>query len=257
VTAATAGYALSIGRSRREAFRVGLAVLTGQLAIGWQNDFVDASRDRRAGRRDKPIVAGDVPEGLVGAAAGSAAVACVVASLANGRRAGLLHLLALSSAASYNAGLKATVASPLPYALSFSLLPAFARRAGCREAPAAPWASAAAGALGVAAHLVNVLPDRELDRSLGVLGLPQRLEPTVDLGVAGALLGLSSALISFGPSRGATSRLPGLACSLSLCGAVIGAARSSRERTAFRLVLLLALLDVVQLLLGASRNAPR
>ena len=238
------GYALSIGRAPREAARIGLAVLTGQLAIGWQNDSLDAARDREAGRLDKPIVAGEVPAPLVGLAAGAAALSCVAASLANGRRAGLTHLLALASAASYNLGLKSTVASFAPYGLSFSLLPAFASLSGEQERRPALWACAAAGTLGLAAHLLNVLPDRGLDRALGVYGLPQRLSPTTDLALGGTLLALSSALIALGPRRLDAAALLGLTSSLALGAAVIHAAASGHERRAFRLVLALALLDV-------------
>jgi len=39
---------------------VTIAVLLGQLSIGWQNDWTDAERDRAAGRADKPISAGEI-----------------------------------------------------------------------------------------------------------------------------------------------------------------------------------------------------
>lgn len=35
-----------------------VAVLTGQLSIGWLNDAVDADRDDAVGRTDKPIATG-------------------------------------------------------------------------------------------------------------------------------------------------------------------------------------------------------
>ena len=35
-----------------------LVVLTGQLTIGWTNDWADAARDAAAGRADKPVAAG-------------------------------------------------------------------------------------------------------------------------------------------------------------------------------------------------------
>ena len=34
------------------------AVLAGQLSVGWSNDLVDRTRDRAAGRRDKPLATG-------------------------------------------------------------------------------------------------------------------------------------------------------------------------------------------------------
>ena len=69
VTTASIGLARVFGGQRREALRVGAAVLAGQLAIGWQNDWVDAERDRLARRSDKPIPSGLVGLGTVGTAA--------------------------------------------------------------------------------------------------------------------------------------------------------------------------------------------
>ena len=39
---------------------VGLAVLAGQLSVGWSNDLIDQERDRAVGRTDKPLAAGEV-----------------------------------------------------------------------------------------------------------------------------------------------------------------------------------------------------
>ena len=52
-----------------------------------------------------------------------AAALCVPLSFAMGWAAGAAHLVAVASAAGYNLGLKATALSPLPYALSFGLVP--------------------------------------------------------------------------------------------------------------------------------------
>jgi 4-hydroxybenzoate polyprenyltransferase len=105
-----------------------------------------------------------------------------------------------------------------------------------------------AGALGVAAHLLNVLPDREVDRSLGVLGLPQRLSRETSLALAGGLLVLSSGLVSFAPRRPDIMGTLGFVASLALSEAAVHAGRAREDRRAFRLVLALALLDVAQLL---------
>ena len=105
----------------------------------------------------------------------AAAAACVPLSLALGRRAGAAHLVAVASALSYNAGLKAGPLSFAPYAVSFGLLPDVVALAapGGRAAPG--WASAAGALLGVGAHLANALPDLEDDLATGVRGLPHRL----------------------------------------------------------------------------------
>jgi 4-hydroxybenzoate polyprenyltransferase len=248
VSAAAVGYALAVGCTRREAIRVGLAVSSGQLAIGWQNDWTDAARDQLAGRRDKPIPNGEVTERLVGIAAVLAGICCVPASLATGRTGGLTHLAAVLSAASYNAGLKSTPASFVPFALSFSLLPVFVQLSRENASFPPPWAPVAAGTLGVAAHLLNVLPDRELDRSLGVLGLPQRLSREKSLALAGGLLVLSSGLVSFAPRRPNIMGTLSFVASLALGGVAVHAGYTRQDRRAFRFVLVLALLDVAQLL---------
>src|SRR4051794_211623 len=113
--------ALAVSVDARPA-RVALAFLTGQLSVGWSNDWVDAERDRAVARPDKPVVQG-LPVATVRAAALLAATACVPLSLALGWRAGLAHLVAVASAWAYNLGLKATLASFVPYALSFGLVP--------------------------------------------------------------------------------------------------------------------------------------
>jgi 4-hydroxybenzoate polyprenyltransferase len=54
-----------------------VAALAGELSIGWSNDYADAERDARAGRTDKPIVAGTVGRRAVATAA---AVALAIAT---------------------------------------------------------------------------------------------------------------------------------------------------------------------------------
>ena len=154
-----------------------LAVLTGQLTIGWTNDWADARRDSVAGRLDKPVAAGEVSRRAVGAAALVAAAACVGASLLLGWAPGLVHLLAVGAGLAYDLALKSTLASPVPYALAFGLLPGVATLSGAEPAWPAPAASAAAALLGVAAHLANTVPDAEDDARTGVAGLPQRIGP--------------------------------------------------------------------------------
>ena len=154
-----------------------LAVLTGQLAIGWTNDWADARRDTVAGRADKPVATGAVSRRTVGASALGAAAGCVVASLLLGWVPGLVHLLAVAAGLAYDVALKSTLLSPLPYALAFGLLPGVATLSGAQPAWPAPAATAAAALLGVAAHLANTVPDAEDDARTGVAGLPQRIGP--------------------------------------------------------------------------------
>ena len=54
------------------------AVFTGQLSIGWSNDYLDAERDRAVHRSDKPVAAGAVAP----RAAVTAAVIALILTLA-------------------------------------------------------------------------------------------------------------------------------------------------------------------------------
>jgi len=175
VTALATAYAVAVGRGLGGSLLVAATVLVGQLSIGWCNDAVDAVRDVRAGRRDKPVVTGSVSRFVVARAAGVALLVSVPLSFANGWLAGAVHLLVVASGWAYDLGLKATVASWLPYGVAFGALPAFASL-GLPGAPWPPWWVLAAGTLlGIGAHLANVLPDVDDDLAADVRGLPQRL----------------------------------------------------------------------------------
>ena len=68
---------------------VALAVLAGQLSVGWSNDYLDRERDRAAGRTDKPVAAGELSPTLVrDGARWSRSALCVPLSLLSGWRAG-------------------------------------------------------------------------------------------------------------------------------------------------------------------------
>ncbi len=177
---------------------VALAVLTGQLSIGWSNDLVDADRDIAVRRLDKPLAQGALSRGGVAAATALAAAATVPLSLALGWRAGIVHLVAVASGWVYNAGLKSTVLSVLPYVVTFGLFPAVATL----PLPGDPWPRwwvLLAGALiGVSAHFGNVAPDLADDVAVCVRGLPQRLGRT-----ACGVLACAAALAAVGVIVGA------------------------------------------------------
>jgi len=197
VTAFSTAYAAAIGAGPGRLVAVAVAVLAGQLCVGWSNDAIDAPRDRAAGRPDKPLSSGLVGRGPVVAGALLAAAACVVLSFRLGRDAGALHLVAVVAAVSYNAGLKATRLSPLPYLVAFGLLPVVVTFAVDRSAgfPGSAWPQVLAAALlGGAAHAGNTVGDTEADAVTGVRGLPQRLGPQRSL-IAMAVLVALAALV--------------------------------------------------------------
>jgi 4-hydroxybenzoate polyprenyltransferase len=228
---------------------VGAAVLTGQLVIGWTNDAVDAGRDRTVGRADKPVATGEVSARTVATAAGVALVACVALSAALGWRAALCHLgLLVGSGLAYDLGVKATAWSWLPYAVAFGSLPAVPTLA--QQPPAAPtwWTVAAGAALGVGAHLVNVLPDLDDDAATGVRGLPHRLGARASQVGAALLLLSASVVLVLGPAADdGTGGTGNRWVVLLLTAALAVGVAVTRGRTPFRLAVLMALVDVVLL----------
>src|SRR3982751_3476201 len=145
-----------------------MAVLAGQASIGWSNDWLDADRDRAVARADKPVVQGAVAPSRLRSAALIALAVAVVLSLLLGIVPGLLLLVLVASGWAYNAGLKRTAASVVPYVMGFGALPAGVA-AAAPGTPVAPWwLVAAGGALGAAAPPGHVAPDIEDDLATGV-----------------------------------------------------------------------------------------
>lgn len=250
VTAVVAALAVGSGHDASGTALVVLAVLTGQLSIGWCNDLVDHQRDAATGRRDKPLVSGAVSRRAVVLGAGGALALCVPLSFANGTAAGLAHLTGVAAGWAYNLGVKRTVLSWLPYAVAFGLLPAFVTLAMPGRPWPPLWAVAAGALLGTGAHAANVLPDIEDDLHSGVRGLPQRLGPFgARVLAAGALLAASVVLL-LGPAGpiGITG-WAGLAVTGVLALAVVLPPRSGPDsRRPFAAALGLAGLDVALLL---------
>ena len=252
VTAFSVVVSAALGRPAAGVVLVGLAVLAGQLSIGWSNDLLDRGRDRVAHRADKPLADGRVAAPTVTTACALAALACVPLSLASGVTAGAVHLVAVAGGWAYNLGLKRTWASPLPYAVSFALLTAFLTL-GLPDAPwPQPWALVAGGLLGVGAHFLNVVPDVADDLEAGVRGLPQRLGARVAAVTGAALLAAACALVVVGPAgRAPWWAWVGLAAALgcAAAAAVLGARSGpgTRSRGPFLLAVGTAAIAVAML----------
>lgn len=237
------------GRSATGVIAVGAAVAAGQLSVGWHNDWLDVSRDIAARRRDKPVANGEISTSVVRRAALIALAATVPLSLASGLPAAAAHVAAVLLAWAYNARLKATAASFVPFAVSFALLVAFITLGATPSSWPSWWALGAAALLGCAAHLVNAAPDLADDLVAGVRGLPHRLGRAASVRVALGLLVVATALVSFGPGR------PGTVAAIALCavvvvmgvGLVLGARPGSRWL--FRSVMLVAGIDVIELVI--------
>ncbi len=230
-----------------------LAVLSGQVSVGWSNDYLDRQRDRNSNRTDKPIVAGEVTASLVGTCAVVALVLCVPLSMLSGWRAGSLHLVAVSLAWAYNFKLKSTIASAVPYMVAFGLLPVCVTLGLTHHPWPRPWATAAASLLGLGAHFVNVLPDLDSDRVTGVNGLPQRVGYVASLIIGALLIATSTVVIAlFAIDSASPFQLGFLGMSLGGATSIFIIGLSGRTRLAWTLTLWLAGLAVASLIVNGG-----
>jgi 4-hydroxybenzoate polyprenyltransferase len=239
-----------------------LAVFLGQLSIGFSNDAIDAPRDVAVGRRDKPIATGGIARATVGTAAGVALVGALVLSLVLGWGMFVAHAVLIGGGWAYNAWLKRTALSVLPFIVSFGTLPSVATLSAPDPSVAALWASVTGAVLGVSIHFTNALPDLADDRRTGVRGLPHRLgHRTAGVVAFAALLG--GAIVALvGPATTGEGLSP-FASIVSVVGfvattviAMIGLVRVVRrpaDRLLFRLVMAAGILIAAQLAVGGVR----
>jgi 4-hydroxybenzoate polyprenyltransferase len=174
-----AGAALS-GRPVREVGLVLVTVLVGQGILGWHNDVVDAARDRRHAREDKPIALGHVDAGTVTFAMLVAILLVVPLSIANGVEAGLAHLAALAVAMAGNAGLlRRSRFSYLTWMASYALLPGFLSYGGWggegSGGPPTIAITVLAALLGIGVHVLVSLPGLVDDNKDGFGHFPLRI----------------------------------------------------------------------------------
>lgn len=233
---------------------VAVAVLAGQLSIGWSNDLLDAARDREVGRKDKPLARDGSTRRTVAALTAAALILTIAVSVVIGPRFAVLHLAAVGCGWLYNLGLKSTWWSWLPYALAFGSLPALAAAALPAPGWAAWWALAAGALLGCTAHIANTLPDLADDLRTGVLGFPHRIGAAKAFLVAALALLAGTTTLVFGPapSPGAL-RWSGFV--VVVMWAVLGTAaalRTTPGRTVFLGALAMAALDLALLASGPS-----
>lgn len=231
-----------------------VAVFAGQVSVGISNDAIDVSRDRSVGRSDKPIARGDVSVRTAWLTAIGALLVALALSAVLGWGMLLAHLVALASAWSYNAGLKATPLSIVPFVISFGLLPSLATLSAEAATVAPLWASVAGAMLGAAVHLTNVLPDLDDDARTGVRGLPHRLGAKAASVLAAAAVTGGAASVLLGPAE--VISVVGwiffaVVSALAVVTAVL-ALRGTASRTLFRLVMLAALLLAAQLVVTSA-----
>lgn len=183
----TVGTALC-GGSWSNVALVFLASAAGQATVGWTNDVHDAAADRAAGRANKPTVRGELrPDDLRVPILVSATLTIPLSFLAAGWVGGAAHSAAVASALVYNFFLARTVWSWVPYAVSFALMPVFVAQASSPSVwPTVP-VTVLSVLVGVTAHLLNAIPDIDIDRATGWGGLAVSLGKRRSIVLAGVL----------------------------------------------------------------------
>ncbi|MFP7833039.1 UbiA family prenyltransferase [Marisediminicola sp. LYQ134] len=255
VTLVTVVLAIGVGLEPWRIGVLGIAMLLGQASVGISNDWIDADRDRTVGRTDKPVATGAVSAAVARSTAIGAAIVAVAASLPLGVLATVAHTVFIASAWLYNAGLKRTLASLVPYLVSFGLLPAIVTLSLAQPAWPGAWALGVGAALGAAAHFANVLPDLDDDRRTGVRGLPHLLGARTTGTLTWIALLASATLALAGPSDGAPVAVVvgfGVLVGIAAVGLTLALTRPP-SRTQFRLIMLAALVTVGMLALVGDR----
>ena len=255
VTIVTVVLSIGVGLEVWRVILLGFVMLLNQLSVGLSNDWIDASRDRAAGRTDKPIATGAISVGVVRISAWTCFALAIALALPLGPWAFGAQAIVLISAWHYNAWLKNTPFSVLPFVVSFGLLPAVVTLSLPTPLFAAWWALGAGALLGIAAHFANVLPDFETDRATGIRGLPHRLGARASGLVIAVSLAAASALLLWGAPD--LLHWVGFAIGVAIATVcVVLVLRGQVSRLLFRLIIAAALLDVVLLALsGAALTA--
>lgn len=233
---------------------LGLAFLANQASVGLSNDWIDADRDRAVGRTDKPVALGLVSKSTARACAFGTAILAILLTLPLGVPATVAHAIFIASAWAYNAGLKNTPVSVLPYVVSFGLLPAVVTLARPESVMAAPWALAVGALLGISAHFANVLPDLDDDRETGIAGLPHRIG-RVPSGIVICLALAAAGLVAFFGPVGQQTPIQwiGLALTVLLAAGIAVLLRRPPTRLLFQLIIAGAIVTVVVLAFSGER----
>ena len=254
VTTISAGLSALTGLGFGRGLLFTAAVFVGQLSIGWSNDWIDAARDRAAGRRDKPVAGGRVAPATVASAAIVTLVLAGVLSFALGVLAGLAAMTLTVAGWLYNLGLKKTPLSILCYAAGFGMLPAAATLARPAHPWPAWWVMGAGAVLGMAAHAANVLPDLQSDRETGVAGFWHRRGATTTAIAGPVLLVIASILVLFGSGSADRWRFGALAVvTLLAVGGVAVGLRRPRSGIPFAATIALAGIDLALFAVSGAR----
>lgn len=241
-------FAWSIGWRGSALGLAAIAVLVGQLSVGWSNDARDASSDARSGRQDKPTVREEVSaRALWFAAVTALTLASALSWIAAGWGGGSFHVFALLAAWVYNLGLSRTVWSWLPYALAFGSMPLFFF-IGLTGHPGPWWTVAVFAIVAVSAHLANALPDLDSDRSIGLDGATIRLGARRSTVLCWLLLGIGTFTLIAVSVRSGASPWASTILLAGYLGAISFGSLSKRRDSMFIALLVVVVLDLIALI---------
>jgi 4-hydroxybenzoate polyprenyltransferase len=205
-----------------------------QFSISAYNDYFDRHMDR--GRADKPVALGIISPTAAWLAGATLGVAAIALSLGFGPWFVLLTAIGLGGGLLYDAGLKYTALSWLPFCIAFPTLPLWAW-AGVHPSGDFPakllWVVPVAVVLVLGIHLADTIPDLESDTQAGVLGLAHRLGLARSLVLCWAAFGAAAAItLILWPLLGYRPEwyLPGLLAALILMAAAVVLYRGHRVR---------------------------
>ena len=169
--------ALTGGRPPRDAtLELAAALALQQFAISAHNDYVDRTLDATA-KPWRALPAGVLRPRTTLLLAAAFGLGALVIATPLGFDEVVLVALGLSAGLAYNARLKRTPLSWLPFAVAFPLIPLFGMAALDRWPSYWSLTYVVVSPAAVAIHLWDSLPDVELDRRHGVRGLAATLGP--------------------------------------------------------------------------------
>ena len=154
-----------------------LAVETAmQFSISAFNDYFDRQVD--AGRAEKPVASGQISPSLAWAVGLLLGVAALLLALPLGTWVTVFTAVGLGGGLLYDAGLKYTAFSWLPFSIAFPTLPLWAWAGASPEGAFPPqlfWVLPVGAVLVLGIHLADTIPDLAADTEAGVRGLAHRL----------------------------------------------------------------------------------
>ncbi len=184
--AVAAGLTVIAGGSSDQALLAAITMLGVHTSIGALNDLLDRTTDH--GRSEKPLATGEVSERTARTVIATGAAAGLGAASLLGPLSLQIAVLGATLGYLYDAGIKRTWASFLPFAFGVALIPLFAWSAASREPSMhVLLLSAAAIPGGSALALQNALADFSLDAAAGMRSVVVRIGERAARAAAGVL----------------------------------------------------------------------